>query len=72
MSDFDDGHRSEAVNMDGVLVNALFDEECVDLLALVALKLDDLPELSIIDDVTVACEFLFGRGGPRQYCEVAR
>ena len=72
MFDFDDRHRSEAVDVNGVLVNALLNEERIDLLALIALELNDLTELSIIDDVAVACEFLLWGGSPRQYCAVAR
>ena len=62
------------MHIDGTLINTLFDKEVVDLLALVALKLDDLAELCVIYDVAVTCKFLnredrvgkMGRSGEHQ------
>lgn len=51
--------RSEPVNLDGTLGNALLSEELGNLYTLITLKLDDLASLLIIDEGTVAGEFLF-------------
>lgn len=50
--------RSETVNLDCVLRDALFDEESGDLQPLVTLELDDLAGLFIINESTVTSEFL--------------
>ena len=47
------------MHVDGTLVDSLLDEEGVDLLALVALKLNDLTEFWVINNVAVACKFLY-------------
>lgn len=46
------------MHLDGVLVNALSNEEVVDLVSLVALELDDLSEFFVVDESSVACKFL--------------
>ena len=46
------------MNLDRVLGNALLDEECGDLQPLITLELDDLASLLIIDEGSVASEFL--------------
>jgi hypothetical protein len=48
----------ETVNLDRRLRDALLDEERGDLLALVALELDDLPHLRVLDERAVARELL--------------
>ena len=55
------GRRLETVDLDGVRSNALFGEECLDLLTLITLKLDYLSSLLIINESAVASEFLRGR-----------
>lgn len=47
----------EAMNLDVILVdNAGGDEEERDVLALVALELDDFPQLLVVDNVSIAAE----------------
>ena len=48
------------MDLDGVRGNALFGEECLDLLTLITLKLDYLSSLLIINEGTVAGKFLHG------------
>jgi hypothetical protein len=62
----------EAMQLDGALGNALLDQKGLNLEPLVALKLDDLASLLILNEGTVACEFLsdraksvLGIGNPR-------
>ena len=50
--------RSETVDLDGALRDALLNEECGDLQPLVALQLDDLSSLLILNESTVAGKFL--------------
>lgn len=49
---------SEAVQLDGVARDALVGKEGRDLSALVALELDDLPHLLVVDERAVAGELL--------------
>ena len=51
--------RSETVDLDGALRDALLNKECGDLQPLVALQLDDLSSLLILNESTVAGEFLW-------------
>ena len=48
----------ESMDLDGRLLQAILDEECRDLRALVSLKLDDLAHLFIINESSIAGEFL--------------
>ena len=50
--------RSETVDLDGALRDALLNKECGDLQPLVALQLDDLSSLLILNESTVAGKFL--------------
>jgi hypothetical protein len=50
--------KLETVNFDRGGRNTLLGEEGGDLLALVALKLNDLPHLLVVDERAVACELL--------------
>ena len=50
--------HSETVDLDRSSRDALFSEECLDLLTLITLELDDLASLLIIDEGTVAGKFL--------------
>ena len=50
--------RSESVDLDRVLRDSLLDEELRNLQALITLQLDDLAGLLIINESTVASEFL--------------
>ena len=50
--------RSESVDLDGTLRDALLGEELRNLYTLITLKLDDLTSLLIIDEGTVAGKFL--------------
>ena len=47
------------MHLDRGAVDAVLDEEVADLDALVALELDDLPHLLVVDEGAVAGEFLW-------------
>ena len=50
--------RSETVDLDGALRDALLNKECGYLQPLIALQLDDLSSLLILNESTVAGKFL--------------
>lgn len=48
----------ETVDLDSSLGDTLFDKEVGDLQTLITLELDNLPSLFVVNESTVACEFL--------------
>jgi len=51
------------MNFNGRFVDAVLDKEIGDLGALIALELNDLTQLLIFDEGSIACEFLISTPG---------
>ena len=51
----------ETVDLDSSLGDTFLDKEVGDLQTLITLELDNLPSLFVVNESTVACEFLWKR-----------